>query len=720
MLGKLIKRRRRIKNKEVNQGKSFSKLDEILQPCNNDNAVNIAKLEINAKNKEKENLVLNKDSPNNDNPRIVITTSKNTPVNLINLKKNKIEIDDPKIENIDKRTRIKKSNKRNKSKLGCKAVAKLDLKPIRNKSSGKPKRNEMRQPKNNDPQIEINHFLNDTNTIPEHTRIVAQKVQDFLNNTKFKYSFLPQLKKNVIDNYVHHKIKSNPFKTTYDLVQTIIESQQDQDKRNINQGYNSFEIDIKGPNVIKRRHTAFNSMFSKYCSSYREEQKSQHEKILHRSQQSKLTYESTYNINIDRQYKIRHVDNYSDIPADLNFHSLRCEDIYKEDFLERFSQNYTPSCMPSMSNIYTETALTYQSHNYNKNNYLKMYDENTQTYTVTTQYKNCSISNTRNTTCITNHSIGNFNPTSNEYLHRNNINNRYHNSFAKQLYNKRAKQIMDKSYMIEFTTSNEINNRFSKEETPIRDQSEFFKHKMDSNNHYIRHSYSPSYKLTHFGNTYTLHPYSESTNCDVTQHEENSFIPYNSMHYSNVVINDNIKMDVENNNNQLKEDNHETSIISEQKSMNDEINIDEDIQPMNFCETVFDENESIEKEFACSFYVKSKSNDSLYNNMENSNNESYEKNPLQTVLLQNNDENVLHHFKCKTNHTNTMTVINGQSLVSNMTNVDEINNIKDQELQNSNRYNNASDNNVDLTLCGMNENNFNFKDRLRFLPKGII
>ncbi|CAB3250813.1 unnamed protein product [Arctia plantaginis] len=610
--GRLIKRRKRNKNKEVNHRKPLPKLSDVPHLHDDDNAANIKVLEINSKSKEKQDLVRDEGSTGNDKPRTLIPMNKSIPVNL---RKRKIERGNPIIENIVKHTKIKKSKK--------------------NKENGK--------------------------------------------------SW----------------------------------SQQGQDKRGMHQGDNSFEIGIKNHNVINSKYTTFNHMFYQHNN-----QKSQYEKIPNRLHQSKLTYESTYSVNIDRESKIRHANNYYDAPVDLNSHSLRCEDINKEDFLEHFTQNYRTSCL---SNIHTASTLTYQSHNYNKTNYLKMYDENTQTHIVVNQNKNCSISKAKNTKFITSQSIGNLISSSNEHLPRSYFKNKYHGYFVKQsqLYTNYGKQMIDKSYTIEFTTSNEINNPFNKEQIPKRNQSEFPEHNMNSNNHSIRNSYSPISKPTlNFGNTYTLVACSKSTDYNVTQHEVNSVIPTeifgtNSVHCSKTGSNnDIIEIDVENNRRQVSQNSYETELISKPKSINEEVIIDEDIQPMNFCETVFHKNESIEKEFACSFYVKSKSNDSLYNNIVNINcsHEHYEKYPAQTISPQNNNENVSHHFN---HHVNSMDEISRQSLVSNITNVEEINNRKRQGLPNLNRYNNDYDNDVDLALSGLNDDNFNFKGRLRFLPKGM-
>ncbi|KAJ8724376.1 hypothetical protein PYW08_015850 [Mythimna loreyi] len=139
------------------------------------------------------------------------------------------------------------------------------------------------------------------------------------------------------------------------------------------------------------------------------------------------------------------------------------------------------------------------------------------------------------------------------------------------------------------------------------------------------------------------------------------------------------------------------------------------VEPLDVCETVIDEIGSGEKEFAISFNENNQLNDSLYGNIK----DGFEKHieSGRTTSNEGNDcvsDSVSHHFNC------------AEKIIQS----NRIHNIIDENLQDPVVNNQEAKINIDpenilvrnINTVNMDsniENNFNLKNRPRFLPKGM-
>ncbi|XP_075976491.1 uncharacterized protein LOC142976808 [Anticarsia gemmatalis] len=164
------------------------------------------------------------------------------------------------------------------------------------------------------------------------------------------------------------------------------------------------------------------------------------------------------------------------------------------------------------------------------------------------------------------------------------------------------------------------------------------------------------------------------------------------------------------NNETCNQGDKDVNVVFVSNTQHSDINSLNDVDPINLCETVFHNNGTIEKEFAASFGNNNRLDDSLYNNFGNIIRDKY---LTQVIQTHNQDEDVSHHFgnTLTAKHLNAIDDIEAkfQEAIVEMD--------KNQE-NHTDHFVKQNELNYDTYFNGT-DINFNVKERLRFLPKGM-
>lgn len=587
-----------------------------------------------------------------------------------------------------------------------------------------------------------------TDSVCKRSKMVAQKVEDFLNHTKkinlnaiqTKHAYKKdnqnavllqenycsisdiihqpsKTDKYVIEKYFMNKLKAKSYKTTYDLVQTILKSQEE--LLSVYSVENSMSKELyrkfHRPGICRapKQYTRSNRYICSEYSNNDGNQEKDFEYATDFATQYKISskYEENFNeylsVNEEKKTSENMITNVSEI--------LQIKD--KENIFSQNQNSYCAQQEKSYSTLCGSLKVTYDSHQYDKK-YCFVRNDTTNCYTVNKQ---------QNVRFITKESRANF-ATSYD------LTNKYIKPFKpvstkqKNTFDVRMKQTIEESYTIEYSKSNEnndntIHNYILENKPDFILDNDYYKHNTVSYD-----NVSPkNYVNTVLGNTYTIHSLNSLFDETVTpqnQMKERRHIQPNGLFETYSVHNSFSEINNDNNvSNIIKDDLNRNSknlnIVFVSKTQHSEIIPSDNnmiVEPINVCETVFNDIGSNEKEFAFSFNENNQHNDSLYGNIKNGRDKH-----IENEHVNGNDdieESVSHHFSCAVKHKLSHFIDNiiDNNLEDPMeTNQNKIENIVIGSGNLSNEGNmDAEDNDCNIDI------NFNIKNRPRFVPKGNI
>lgn len=538
--------------------------------------------------------------------------------------------------------------------------------------------------------------LTETDLMYEKSKMVAQRAEEFLGRDKrvvdtshgvnpsrkymnIHYDKIFLVPKNrEMDKRKVITYKPKLFQTTYDLLQTILTSQREflSSNRNITEEFygenRNFDYRHKVASMFKhelpRRYPLSHTLKSNECINM---QTSEQKNSCH------ITYSSNINELCD---SFTNENCYNQSSRISTYDSV-------------YSGNVTNNENFDIS--YNHTKLTYESHNYYRNE-----------FTEETEKTGKCLPRKQNIRFITKQSEENFTSVN---IHRHKYKKQ---SVSKITSNKKnhTKQIVNNSsFTIEYSDGNL--NEFNS-----ASKSDF----AANETYYIKHT-SRNHKMDQgFGLTYPVSP--SILQCNEIRE------PHQAINKSVVIQSDELFDKCSNN------ENLEIATTAANKSEPDQNNLnivfvsksqyfDNDIEPLNVCETVMPGSDSVENEFKLPFHENNHLNDTLYNNLEMihdtyMNNENVLSHTIanQDDVIENT-ENVSRHFSSKGNIDPNM-ALQGATIKSQM-----------GDKENQSKYTASDDvliqgiemslgNEVGLQNCNMEDNNFNLKNRPRFMPKG--
>ncbi|CAH1635731.1 unnamed protein product [Spodoptera littoralis] len=616
-----------------------------------------------------------------------------------------------------------------------------------NNAFPKIKNNTMKQkqlPKNKN-KIKSNkhelHYLKNTDSVYKRSKIVAQEAEEFLRNNnitkikpninyyeekknplllKSKYCAINEYEQpinKVNYQYLMSKLKTKPYKTTYDLLQTIMNSQklilntvESNKSEELDKAlYRKRDIQLHFPKLSKRYIT------NKFiCNEYPDvDGKNINEISLFRS-------------NIKEQHTPYHYgDNFNEI---LSFY--RENEGNTPQIAQRFQLTDTFNCYQKYA-MQKETShpvtnalslLTYDSHKYRNN---EAFERN--------ETENCCTINRKpNIRFITKQSKDNF-ATSDDLRvkfkrPRKIISNRQTKTYDVR----RIQSITESLYTIEYSKSSE--NNFGVAENEIVSMNMNYENIDDCYKNQGKNICDDAFAMIDeaFGNTYTLNSFhvniatQNSRNKTQKKCESNQLLGlYDSRNEVNGVHSQpkNNCTTNKNNTNFVFVSKSQCSTNAKEPECSNMI-----VEPLDVCETVLRDIGSGEREFDFTFNENHQRNDSLYNISPNIKivNEHQNQDCLINLnkAVNNNGEDVSHHFN------NLIQATENKQMNDNY-NID--NNIQDQELLEKSQprpinknviINDSTDINVIDNMnvkqdCNVEIDNFNLRNRPRFVPKGM-
>lgn len=521
-------------------------------------------------------------------------------------------------------------------------------------------------------------------------------------------------------NYVRPKI--NPFKTTYDLVQTVLESQPERRFYQIDYSSEVHFRDyrtttVQQPRIVSKNiiRTPLNKILkTNIISEYthiNSRDKKEHS-ILTRD----LVYRRLTNSSSQNSTKYNSICTYnntigSNKPTERVQQSLRCQDIFQEN----------SDMLCNQTSRFSLNIPTYDSHKYNQ--YAFGYTE-MHTSDGTCRY----VNKTHSTRFITKQSRDNF-TSADKYksLYKSHLKDKnVKQSIKRRNHYKEMHTIDESSYTIEFTKSNEINCSIKYSQILVSDQSDFKRCYVKDKTQNLYKSHSINYEPTmFFGNTYTIPTYSPTPDCNVyypANHtkctDSNELCVTRSLYHSTAKKQNCNSINI-NREDAIERNQDEGNIIFVSKpQFNENEPFSDDFQPMEICETVLSRNETIEDENHAHIDENARLDGSLnYADYSENNGEDFLKYYTQVIKHRTDNEDVSHHFS-NTLCSKDLNMIDDieANLQRSAVNIDlkENNNVHIKPIQNCIAERNGKEENT----FNIKQNNFDFKDRLRFLPKG--
>nr|XP_049693316.1 uncharacterized protein LOC110375659 [Helicoverpa armigera] len=592
------------------------------------------------------------------------------------------------------------------------------------------------------------YINSETDSVYKRSKIVAQKVEDYLqhgvtkktrankqslekrnrkaNKRELEFKIREKNRANnenklellKLNKYIVNKLKTKSYKTTYDLIQTVLGTQQevfDVGGNNFSEElYTGFKKPNDGIHFISKRRTWTNKCVLREYSN--------------RTQRHKIDIKNLFiNESPTRFRVLEYEDNFTNHKTEKQFSNEN--PVQFEEPQNNFSKNQSPydgqetsnaisnvppTFEPVTSEFYNAgrhfnctqretsfqtmsgplTILTYDSHGHHKNEVF-----------LNDDIANCDMTSKKhNIRFITKQSKDNF-------MHSNDLNKRLKRSSKPvsrqpKIYDLCMRQRINETlYTIEYTKSNEschytepnhflVNNAtYVKEkgnvtELPIMDR-------------------TPAY-----GNTYTPSPSHHSFDLNaitnIQQHSlQNRIHSYEMFETYTIQDSDCVLSNDYNEPNTGKNDmigNNNVNIVFVSKSQRSQTDTSKNvsIEPLNWCETVLNEIETGDAELPPK--ENDRFNDSLYDNFINNDDgiDEWVANEVGQIIQDNAagnvTEDVSHHFVENKKDTR---VINNEIIVEGPPNI-------------NNQINYAANNN-----CNYEINSFNLKNRHRFVPKGM-
>lgn len=586
-------------------------------------------------------------------------------------------------------------------------------------------------------------MLKDTDSVYKRSKIVARKAEEFLQyhtrkrNVTQKENNIMQGKKNMItrkthDNnafndyvprtrqinkyiigkYVMDKLKTKSFKTTYDLVQTI---QQVTKNNNMSKEFYSEFSDFNYRRNDKTRSVLYpktSTWINKYILS-------EYSDFVGKQRKS-----SQYTTRVPIYYKkYDNEGNYSEVSAEES--GLMCEDIYNINNNIECERRQESSYFTS--NVPLESKLTYESHHYHEN---EVFETNLNAYNI------CSMNKRQNVRFITKQSKDNFVTVNDLRTKIKRPSKSIFNHKQTKINDIRMKQMVDESFIIEYSKSNE-NDNDEKVKSDILINSmmttkvnENLQHKINVNH---ENKLPDNKQKPIIGDTYTIQPFNDSFGTNIESQyqfiQSNEFFNTYSIHYSNSEVNNDMSCKPIIDTDEYASDRNNLNVVFVSKSQCSKTDtpFDNNIEPLNVCETILHESHTVEREFAFNFnQTNNQRTDSLYENIRNigDTNECLENEPFQ--ITHHGDVNCAekksHHFNNTVNTKQSIVIDNTADnskdsiQILRRNEIDNINEIKLEHLPNLVIERDSV--NGDNINCNIDSNYFNFKNRLRFVPKG--
>ncbi|CAH0583126.1 unnamed protein product [Chrysodeixis includens] len=694
-LGRLIKRKKKsdqkIKNHQVSKLLTKEQLHIMQAPDHGHMPLR------NANHKSKDDLSVEEHLGEVEKAIPVVDHSQNENLNAMSKKDN-----NPKeFENTHKNNLKFKDKTRKKKRI-------LDLqnkKPIKHKYKHKTisKKSKMQNYKDHDQKT-----ITETDLIYEKSKMVAQKAEELQRRDKqnvntrlgvnpstkyvdanYDHIFLAP-KNRVTDNRKIITYKPKLFKTTYDLLQPIMTSQRGEYiMRN-----QDISEELYGENRhFNYRHKATSLLTHKLpkrcplpqtvtCSEQIDIRTMQQEHSTYYTISSNKSGISDHYVN-ENCYKTSSQITMYDTVNEGNIS-------YKDNLDISYNHERAKNCT---AGDYFESILTYDSHHYHRNEFNE----------ETGKTRQCSPQRKQNIRFISKQSKENF---ASVKIHR--------YKCRKQSVSKRTtcrkvntKQVIDNSsYTIEYSESN------------VNEFNSVCKNDYIANEtYYVKHT-SQNYELDQdFGLTYAISP--SILPCNIMKEH------YNEINRSSVIESDEL-FDKSSNDvgvkifskaeNENESDENNLNIVFVSKSQGSE----NEIEPLNLCETVLRESDSVEKEFYTSFHENNQLNDSLYNNVEDIQDTIYLNNgqkPREIIANHENviepTENVSHHFlSLVTKEPNILIRDPTAKTQMDEENLNKITLPDDVPIH-------GKEMSLGKEFIEMDANNFNLKNRPRFMPKGM-
>ncbi|XP_047026301.1 uncharacterized protein LOC124634685 [Helicoverpa zea] len=593
------------------------------------------------------------------------------------------------------------------------------------------------------------HYLHsDTDSVYKRNKIVAQKVEDFLphgvtkktrankqslekrnrkaNKRELEFKIREKNRANnenklellKLNKYIVNKLKAKSYKTTYDLIQTVLGTQQevfDVGENNFSEElYTGFKKPNDGIHFISKRRTWTNKCVLREYSN--------------RTQRHRIDIKNQFiNESPTRFRVLEYEDNFTNHKTEIQFSN---ENPFQfEEPHNNFSKNQSPydgqetsnaisNVPPTFESVTREfynagrhfnctqretsfqtmsgplTILTYDSHGHHKNEVF-----------LNDDIANCDMTNRKhNTRFITKQSKDNF-------ITSNDLNIRFKKSrkpVSRQpkMYDLCMRQRINETlYTIEYTKSNE-SCHYTEPNHILVNNATYVKEKANVTELPIIDR-APAY-----GNTYTLSPSHHSFDLNtITQIQQNSL--QNRIHShemfgtytiddSDCVINNDYKEPNTGKNDCLIGNNNVNIVfVSKSQRTQTETSKNVSIEPLNWCETVLNEIETGDAELPPK--ENDRLNDSLYDNFINNDDgiDEWVANEVGQIIQDNAvgnvTEDVSHHFVGNNKETR---VINNEIIIEEPPHI-------------NNQINYAEKND-----CNYEINHFNVKNRHRFVPKG--
>lgn len=599
-------------------------------------------------------------------------------------------------------------------------------------------------------------YLGDIDSICKRSKIVAQKAEYFLQNTKRrsninhlrnanskrietnmtlrkKYCAINEnnisepaiTNKYIIEKYIMNKLKPKSYKTTYDLVETVLKSQQEvtnaaenNTSEELYRKFNKRNDTLRCVNMIPKRYALTNKyIYNEYSTNDDKKARVSHNKNKHPSQFKTC---SEYDENFSEYLSFYGQKEIADIMTNVS-EKLEC--------INEENATYGEKHHTSIYGTRTETSyrtlssplmvLTYDSHQYHKNDAFTR--NNTENFNTINKIQNIRF--------ITKESRDNF-ITTNDNKNRFQIPYKIASNTQTKTFDIRMKQTIDESYTIEYSKSYEnnynavYNYKNSQTEKYNATSRDFIK-----DNDYYKHTTVNYEPLSNFENTYTIHASHSlfdkhgTIENQITRNSQTfELLESYSVHDSHLEVNqvDNGSKPNEDDHTHNSRNNHNIVFVSKSQQHSETVPSDNMIvEPLNICETVFDEIGSGEKEFDISFNENNQLNDSLYGFIKDGIVGHVENEGLINQENVDTPEKISHHFSCvvktiQPNKTDNNINDNLQDLTERKQ--DEIANIRPRNLLGLDL---ATERNVNTENKDCNfDINFNFKNRPRFMPKG--
>lgn len=637
---------------------------------------------------------------------------------------------------------IPKLNKKNKD------LASPVLQMEQNITSPKIKRNIIKQR-----QLEIKHkiknikpnlhYLKNTDSVYKRSKIVAQEAEEFLRNNNIKRikpnvnyyerKKNPHLLKNnycaikeheqrinkVNYQYIMKKLKTKPYKTTYDLLQTIINSQKlilDTVGNNVSEEidkelYRKRDVPLHLPKLSKRYTTTNRYAYNEYSD------------VIGKN----INEMSLFRSNREEQNKMYHYeDNFSEILSvyrENESDKPKSGERFEHTDTYNYYQKYTMQEETAHPITNALSLLTYDSHRYGNN---EVFERN--------ETENCRTTKP-NIRFITKQSKDNFATSDDIRVQFKRPRKIMTNRQTKTYDVRRIQNISESLYTIEYSKSSENNYDIASKEVVSMNMD--YENVDDYYKNYSKTIGDDAFAMIDqaFGNTYTLNSFhvnfatQHSRNETHQRYESSQLFETHSIHDNRNEIN-NVYNQPKDNITTSKKDTNFVFVSKSQNSTHTRVSEHNNIiEPLDVCETVLHEIGSGEREFDFTFNENHRRNDSLYNMSPNNNDIVNEQENRENLInlneaIKENGGDVSHHF-------NNMVQTTDNQLKDN-DNIDK--NIQDQEFLEKNQpqpidkdviVEDLTDINIGNNLnveqdCNFVINNFNLKNRPRFVPKGSV